>query len=100
MSDSKNGVELEVVLDGESHKITLNEGETVLEASLRVGLDAPYSCMSGVCTTCQVTVQSGDLEMENNDALSDEEVAQGNYLACQATHKSNKPIKVKYINEW
>lgn len=98
MSDSKNDVELEVVLEGESHNLTLNEGETVLEASLRVGLDAPYSCMAGVCTTCQVTVQSGDLEMENNDALSDEEVKAGNSLACQATAKSNKPIKVKYIN--
>ncbi len=99
MSDSNSNKNIEVLLEGVSHQVKLNDGETVLEACLREGLDAPYSCMAGVCTTCQVMVHSGDLQMASNDALSDEEVAQGNCLACQATPASDKPIKIEYLNE-
>ena len=96
----KKDVDLTVVVEGESHEITLNENETVLEASLRENIDAPYSCMAGVCTTCQIKVIEGDLEMEENEALSDEEVKDGNQLACQAKFVSKKPIKVKFLNDW
>ncbi len=60
------------------------EGPTLLTAALEKGLDAPYSCRGGVCTTCRAKLLSGKVRMDANHALSDREVAEGHILACQS----------------
>lgn len=88
-------VKLTLEIDGDTHNFDMSESETVLEAALRQGIDAPYSCMAGVCTACQAEVVSGDVEMESNDILSDDEVAEGQVLCCTAKAKSES-IHIKY----
>ncbi|MEM0907316.1 MAG: 2Fe-2S iron-sulfur cluster-binding protein [Pseudomonadota bacterium] len=73
-----------VTLDGVTTEISLMTGETVLDAALRVGLDAPYSCRSGMCSTCRAKISQGKIEMVNNFSLRDEEIAAGFVLTCQA----------------
>ncbi|MEY4364428.1 MAG: hypothetical protein RLZZ24_1780 [Pseudomonadota bacterium] len=81
-----------VVVDGKSHEVPLHEGENVLDAALNAGLDIPYSCKGGVCCTCRTKVMEGQTEMAKNFTLSDEEVAQGFVLSCQACATSDKLV--------
>lgn len=71
-----------VVIDGEEHTIQLNEQETIMEGAERIGIDPPYSCQSGVCTTCKAKVVSGEVEMENNFGLGEDEIREGYALTC------------------
>ena len=88
-------VQIKLEFSGESHEFEMLSSETVLEAALREGTDAPYSCMAGVCTACQATVVSGKCEMDSNDILSDDEVEEGQTLCCQAK-PSTETIHIQY----
>jgi ring-1,2-phenylacetyl-CoA epoxidase subunit PaaE len=80
--------EVTLILDGESHQVTLNPQETILEAGERIGIDPPFSCQSGVCTTCMAKVMQGEVEMENNFGLGEDEVEDGFVLTCICTPKT------------
>ena len=62
--------------------------ELVLDAAIRAGLELPFSCRAGVCSTCRTKLVRGEVEMEQNYALEDWEVEQGYVLACQARVKT------------
>ncbi len=68
------------------------EGMTILDAALSKGADLPYACKGGVCCTCKCKIVEGEVEMEVNYALEDEEVADGYVLSCQAHPKSKKVV--------
>jgi ring-1,2-phenylacetyl-CoA epoxidase subunit PaaE len=62
--------------------------ETVLDAAARAGIELPFSCRAGVCSTCRTKVVSGEVQMAQNYALEDWELEQGYVLACQSRCKS------------
>lgn len=72
-------------LNGRASTFELYEGDSVLDAVQRVRPDAPYSCRSGVCSTCQAVVREGSVDMAVNYGLTADEVARGYVLTCQAT---------------
>jgi ring-1,2-phenylacetyl-CoA epoxidase subunit PaaE len=72
-------------LHGRATQFDLYEGDSILDAVQRVRPDAPFSCRSGVCSTCQAVVRGGSVEMAVNYGLSDDEVARGYVLTCQST---------------
>jgi ring-1,2-phenylacetyl-CoA epoxidase subunit PaaE len=78
------GATATIIIDGDEHVIELQENEAILEAALRVGLDAPYACQGGSCCTCRALLQEGKVEMAVNYALSASEVKQGFILTCQS----------------
>ncbi|MGR3466993.1 MAG: 2Fe-2S iron-sulfur cluster-binding protein, partial [Shimia sp.] len=86
---------LTLALDGTSRTVDVREGETILDAALRHGLDAPYACRAGVCSTCLCRITQGAAEMIQNHALDDYEVERGRVLSCQAIPKA-EAISVVY----
>lgn len=72
-------------LHGRTSQFDLYEGDSVLDAVQRVRPDAPFSCRSGVCSTCQAVVRDGTVDMAVNYGLSDDEVGRGYVLTCQST---------------
>lgn len=77
-------------INGEKHEIHCESHETILDAALREGVDAPYSCMSGTCNSCQATKKQGEVVMEFCDALTQQEMDSGEILTCQA--KAASPL--------
>src|SRR3954465_8385 len=77
--------------DGITRFIEANPGETVADASYRVGINIPLDCRDGACGTCKGFCQSGKYDGGSyiEDALSDEEAAEGYVLACQMRPQSD-----------
>lgn len=84
-----------IVLDGEETELTITGNETVLDAALDAGLDAPYACTGGSCCTCRAKLMEGSVEMDVNYALTDQEVEDGYILTCQS-HPTSPKIIVDY----
>jgi len=89
------GSEVAILLDGRKTAVTLGDGETVLDAVLRVRNDAPFACRGGVCGTCRAKVLDGAVAMERNFALEDDEVTSGYVLTCQA-HPTTESVSLDY----
>ena len=88
--------EVTVILDGATRSFTLEKGnESILEAGLRAGVELPYSCKGGVCSTCRAKLVAGEADMDVNFALEDYEVARGFVLTCQSYPVTDK-VTVDY----
>jgi len=88
--------EVTIVLDATTRTCTLTKGrESILEAGLRAGIELPYSCKSGACSTCRAKLVVGEVDMDVNFALEDYEVARGFVLTCQS-HPVTDKVTVDY----
>ena len=68
---------------------------TVLEAALDAGYDPPYSCMVAACCTCRAKLVSGQVEMDDRESLTDEEINDGFVLTCQS-HPRTHGVVLNY----
>ena len=74
-----------IVRDGRSTSFELRtDGENILDAGLAQGLDLPYSCKGGVCSTCKARLTTGQVDMDISHGLEAGEIEQGLVLACQS----------------
>jgi len=81
--------EVTILMDGRRRTFTMRmNDEVVLDAAMRAGVELPFSCRAGVCSTCRTKVVRGEVEMAQNYALEDWEVEQGYILACQSRVKT------------
>jgi 3-ketosteroid 9alpha-monooxygenase subunit B len=69
--------------NGQTQRVGYEAGETLLEAMLRGGISAPFSCTQGECGACMVRRIQGEVELLHNEILSDQDLAAGYTLACQ-----------------
>jgi ferredoxin len=82
MSDAQGTITIK--LDGSTASVSKMPGETLLESARRAGMGPPFSCEAGNCGTCMALLTEGEATMRVNDALTEEEVADGYVLTCQA----------------
>jgi ring-1,2-phenylacetyl-CoA epoxidase subunit PaaE len=82
-----------VVQDGRASQFDLTaDGENVLDAGLNHGIDLPYSCKGGVCSTCKAKLVEGEVDMDITHALEPGEREAGFILTCQAHPISDKVV--------
>ncbi len=67
---------------GEQHEIEISGDRYILEAAEEQGIELPFACRNGACTTCAVRVKSGQLDQPEAIGLSQGLKQQGYALAC------------------
>jgi ring-1,2-phenylacetyl-CoA epoxidase subunit PaaE len=92
MSDSV----VTLIIDGtKTEAIVDKNGKSLLQVGIDLGLDPPYSCQGGICTSCRAKVLEGEVQMKVNHALTPREVEKGYILACQS-----HPLTDKVVITW
>jgi ring-1,2-phenylacetyl-CoA epoxidase subunit PaaE len=81
-----------LIIDGKRREIPVAEGEAILDAALRAGMDLPFACKGGMCSTCRAKLVEGEAEMEVNYSLEPWELKAGFILTCQARPCSDKVV--------
>ncbi|MBO0865883.1 MAG: 2Fe-2S iron-sulfur cluster binding domain-containing protein [Mycobacterium sp.] len=87
--------EVTIQLDRRTTVVPYRAGNTVLQTARMAGLQAPSSCESGSCATCMARLVEGSVRMINNDALTEEDIAEGWVLTCQSMPTS-RSVRVVY----
>lgn len=86
---------VKVELFGDEQTIEVPSDKTILEAAQDAGMDPPYSCTVGVCTTCRARVYEGKVRMDEREGLSDAEIEEGFVLTCQS-HPVTDFVDLRY----
>lgn len=73
-----------VIVDDETFEVEIAQNQTILDAVLKAGIDAPYSCQGGVCSSCIAKTSNGKATMKKNTVLTDGELNSGLVLTCQS----------------
>lgn len=84
-----------VMVDDEETTFLMPQTKSILEAALAKNIDAPYSCQGGICSSCLARLKEGEAKMRQNNILTDNEVAEGLILTCQA-HPTTSVVYVDY----
>ena len=81
-----------LILDGENINFSMDKDKNILDEALANGLDVPYSCQGGVCTTCMGKLEKGKVIMDDDQMLSDEEINDGLMLTCISKPDSDEIV--------
>ena len=81
-----------LIIDGKRREVPVADGEAVLDAALRAGMDLPFACKGGMCSTCRAKLVEGSAEMEVNYSLEPWELKAGFILTCQARPTSDRVV--------
>jgi ring-1,2-phenylacetyl-CoA epoxidase subunit PaaE len=73
-----------LIIDGKRREVPVAEGEAILDAALRAGVDLPFACKGGMCSTCRARLVDGEAKMDVNYSLEAWELEKGFVLTCQA----------------
>lgn len=93
VSDSPlDSAEIHITLDGDEYDFSYNGENSLLDAALDNGVDAPFACQVGACCTCRAKVSEGKVVMADRESLSDEEIEEGYVLTCQS-----RPLTPKVV---
>jgi ring-1,2-phenylacetyl-CoA epoxidase subunit PaaE len=81
-----------LIVDGKRRDVPVAEGEAILDAALRAGMELPYACKGGMCSTCRAKVVEGETRMDINYSLEPWELEAGFVLTCQAHPVSDRVV--------
>jgi ferredoxin len=86
---------VEIKHQGTTHTISVPDDKTVLAAAQEAGLDLPFSCSAGVCTTCAALVTAGDVDQTDGMGVSPDLQAEGYALLCVAYPRSDLKVETE-----
>jgi vanillate monooxygenase ferredoxin subunit len=72
--------------------VEVSEGETILSALERVGIDVPYACEEGICGTCITPVCAGEIDHRDSFLTPDEKASQSLIAVCCSRASSSRLV--------
>lgn len=85
-----------LIIDDDEYSFHLNSKKnSILDQALNDKLPVPFACKGGVCCTCKAQVMEGEVFMEKNFALTEDEVERGFVLTCQC-HPTTNIVMLTY----
>lgn len=90
-----NTYTVEIHHQGTLHTIQVFEDQTILAAAQDAGLDLPYSCSAGVCTTCAALLTEGSVDQTDGMGVGPDLQAEGYALLCVAFPRSNIKLETE-----
>jgi ring-1,2-phenylacetyl-CoA epoxidase subunit PaaE len=81
-----------ITVDGKRREVPAAKDESILDAALRAGIDLPFACKGGMCSTCRARIVEGSAQMDVNYSLEKWEIDKGFVLTCQAKPTSKRII--------
>ncbi|MEB3148529.1 MAG: 2Fe-2S iron-sulfur cluster-binding protein [Sphaerospermopsis sp.] len=73
--------------------IDCDDDVTIVDAAAEAGIELPFSCKSGSCSSCVGKIVEGEINQDDQNFLDDDQVAQGFALLCVTYPRSNCTIK-------
>lgn len=84
--------EVTLSFEGEKHQLQVRGDKSILQAAMSENIVIPYSCRSGMCSTCKAKCVEGEVEMTDGHFLPESEVASGAILTCISYPASEKVV--------
>lgn len=88
----KSTYAVKLIFRGSTYELSIPYPKRILEVALKAGLDLPYSCSGGVCSTCVASCIAGGVKMDYNEVLTDAEINAGRVLVCTGRPVSNDTV--------
>lgn len=82
--------DVQIIFKGETHQLKVPGNKSILSVAMSNNIPLPYSCRSGMCSTCKGVCVSGEIEMTEGHFLEKTEVDNGKILTCISYPKSEQ----------
>lgn len=94
-TEMANTYTVEIQHQGTHYTLTVPEHQTILAAAQAAGLELPFSCSAGVCTTCAGQILQGEVDQSDGMGVSPDLQKQGYVLLCVAYPRSDLKIETE-----